>query len=243
MSKWVRCGTVDCRVLILYRMAPDAPISLLPGSVRPAEVQGRSLAGIAFCRRSVARARILRAPFTAWQTAVHFVLACDPAREPERLVAWVTRRDCSSCWQLWGRWQLWGSHRGSRHHARFHVTERGDGVDLSGDSDDRSMHVALQADLVPAHPEGSIFRSAEQARQCLWEPMVSLGLAGGSIGAARSAQVRFQPLKARMVEASVFERLARDARGQIEFDSAYWLRDDELVWTGEGTLCCDVATA
>ncbi len=105
------------------------------------------------------------------------------------------------------------------------------------------MHVALQADLVPAHPEGSIFRSAEQARQCLWEPMVSLGLAGGSIGAARSAQVRFQPLKARMVEASVFERLARDARGQIEFDSAYWLRDDELVWSGEGTLCCDVATA
>lgn len=237
MSKWVRCGTVDCRILILYRMAPGAPLAVLPGSLRPAEVQGRALAGIAFCRHSVARARLLRAPFPTWLTAVHFVLTCDPARESERLVPWVTRRDSSA------RWQAWGGRRGVRHHARFQVHERGNGVDLSGDSDDRAMHVALQADLVPVHPEGSIFRSADQARQCLWEPLAALGLAEGAVGSARAVPVRFQPLKVRLVEASVFERLAHDARNQLEFDSAYWLREDELVWAGAGTLCCDVATA
>lgn len=237
MSKWVRCGTVDCRILILYRMAPGASLSLLPSSLRPADVQGRSLAGIAFCRHSVARARLLRAPFPAWQTAVHFVLACDPARESERLVAWVTRRDSSARWPWW-------TNRGSiRHYARFQWRERGDGIDLSGDSADRSMHVALQADLVPAHPEGSVFRSADQARQCLWEPLVSLGLIEGAVGSPRSLPLRFQPLKVRLMEASLMERLAQDARSQLEFDSAFWLRDDELVWAGAGTLCCDVATA
>jgi hypothetical protein len=97
----------------------------------------------------------------------------------------------------------------------------------------------LQADLVQVMPEGSIFRSADQARLCLWESAKTLGLVTG----ASPSQVRFQPLKARLVESSVFERMDREAAGRVEFDSAYWLRDDELAWAGEGTLCCDAATA
>lgn len=237
MSRWGRCGTLDRRILILYRMTPGAPQSLLPNSLRPAEVQNWSLAGIAFVRRNIARARLLHASLAAWQTAVHFVLVHDRTDDAQRLAAWVTRRDCSA------RWPSWPGARGARHHARFQVTERGNGIDLLGDSDDRAMHVALKADLVPVHPEGSLFRSTDQARQCLWEPLTALGLTGESPGPGGTAQVRFQPLKARLVEASVFEGLAREAGTRVEFDSAYWLRDDELSWAGQGTLCCDVATA
>ena len=83
---------------------------------------------------------------------------------------------------------------------------------------------------MPVMPEGSIFRSTDQARLCLWESVTSLGLAAE----ASPSQVRFQPLKARLVESSVFERLDREAQGRVEFDSAYWLRDDEPAWAGEG---------
>jgi hypothetical protein len=241
MRKLSRCGAVDRRVLILYRVAPKVVSELLPSGVCAMEVQGRAVAGIAFARHRMAKSRLLPARLVSAHTASHFFLVTGSRRDVHGDAAFVTRYDCSS------RLHLWIGGRLPYHHARFRVVEGCESLELVGDSDDRAMHLSLQAQVVRSMPAGSMFRTPAQATECLRECAGGLGLAPGGAASVEAPgtrrRLRFQPLKVERLESSIFEDLMRGAPGLVEFDSAYWVREDEFAWAAEGTLCCDVATA
>ena len=54
---------------------------------------------------------------------------------------------------------------------------------------------------------------------------------------------RLIPLHVSHLESSVFADPQWFLDGAAEFDSAYWLRDEEVVWSKQASICCDIATA
>ncbi|MHB0957569.1 MAG: hypothetical protein ACYC0X_26110 [Pirellulaceae bacterium] len=241
MRKLTDCGVVDRRVLILYRVVPEVLSEALPWGVRALEIHGRAVAGIAFARHRMAKSRLLPARLVSSHTASHFVVVTGSQQSGGRDAALVTRCDCSS------RFRLWIGGRPIYHHARFRVVEERESLELVGDSDDRAMHLSLRAHVVRNLPHGSIFRTPGQAmeflRACAGELDLTLGGAVEMDTSETGRRLRLQPLKVERLESSIFENLRRGALERVEFDSAYWVRDDEFAWAAEGTLCCDIATA
>jgi hypothetical protein len=237
----VRTELVDRRILILYRVSAAVLEQILPAAAEPRHVADRALAGIAFRRRWMTRSRLVPARLGTTHCATHFVLVrgCSgPDRHPG---IFTFRHDSSS------RWQAWWTSAGGGHHARFEVVDRVDSLELVGDSDDQVMHLLLKAQVARGLPDSSVFRSVPQVADCLAADLAGLGLlqppgAGGQGGSVWS-HLRLEPLDVVQLESSFFDRWRHVSPGLVEFDSAFSLREDQLAWSQEGTLCCHMVPA
>lgn len=237
----VRTELIDRRILILYRVSTAALEQVLPAAAEPREVADRALAGIAFRRRRTMRSGWVPAQLGTSQCATHFVLLrkCRGAGCHPGVVA--LRHDCSS------RWQAWWSSAGRSHHARFEVADYVDSLELAGDSDDRVMQLRFKAHPARGLPYRSIFRSIPQVTDYLADDLAGLGLLQSRQVAEESsggwAHLRLEPLEVAQLESSIFDRWRQASPGLVEFDSAFSLREDQLAWSQEGTLCCHVVPA
>lgn len=236
---------IDRRILILYRIAPEhAERMMVPGH-QPRKLKGYSLGGIALVRCARVHSPLLPARMMACENALHFVCGLRIVQQRAEASALVMRYDTSSRLHAWiGGERRWHCRH---HHARFEVQESPEMIDIECDSDDRRSHVAIQAHLDRKICRQSVFHSTDQVLHLLQSELRSLGLTrcDGS-GSSRRRSIRQSqliPLRVDRLESSLFEDQQRFPAGSVQFDSAYWLRDDELVWSDDGTLRCDVATA
>ena len=237
-------GNVDCRVVVLFRIASKELEALLPAGIRPREVGGRALAGIALIRRRLLRPPIVPERFAESNSVVHYINVVRERAGRFDAGVFVTRYDTSSRLRAWI-----GGGRGVRgwrsHHARFHVSESAETIEFIGNSDDRIMHLALRARVAQAVPATSVFRSPQQALEFQRRGLVHLGLLQPDLVHASESgfddHLRFQPLAVERLESSVFEDKRGFARGTTEFDSAFWLQHDAFSWSGQNGPCCDVA--
>ena len=245
MRKLTDSGTIDRRILILFRILPQVLEGVLPGDVRPREIRGCVLGGIALSRRRGVRTSLLPVRLTTSHNAVHFLLVDPPGTTQRHGGTLVTRCDTSSRLQAWIGGH--GIQRSKQHHARFRVSESKDSIELVSDSDDHAMHLAFKARIDRSIPRTSFFRSSQQAYELLRESLVALGLTPREVevmGEPRAIRrSRLHPLIMERLESSVFSDARFTSAEAVQFDSAFWLRDDEFAWSGQGALCCDVATA
>lgn len=239
MPKLARTEWVDRRILILYRVSAAVLEQLLPAATTRTGVEC-ALAGIAFRRRRMMRSRLVPARFGTSQCVTHFVRLPAGSGARGRSSVLALRHDNSS------RWQTWWTAAGGGHHARFRVVDGIDSLELAGESDDRQMHLFLRARVTRSLPEGSMFRSVPQAAECLAADLAGLGLLGSANvmgqGGAWS-HLRMEPLDVTQLESSFFDRWREQGPGLVEFDSAFSLREDQLAWSHEGTLCCHMVPA
>ena len=218
---------------------------MLPPGVRPREIKGYGLAGIALARRRGVPSVWLPDRFSTFHQAIHFVLAMrtDPDGCGDGVI--ITRSDTSSRLQVW-----MGEHglmRRRQQHARFRVAETREAIECVGESDDDRMRLAIKGRLVRWLPRHSLFASAAQALDLLRHDLEDLGLAlpdaplgGGRRGTRRC---RLQPLALDRLESSWFGDSPLATGGALQWDSGFWIRDEELVWSQHAAFCCDVATA
>ncbi len=245
MQRPVAAHHLDRRILILYRFAPElAEQMLLPG-YQPRKLRGFALGGIALVRCASLRSALLPARITACENALHFVNGLRMEQQRAETGVLVMRYDTSSRLHAWiGGERRWHCRH---HHARFRVSESAESIDIRCDSDDRQVHLAMKAHLDRQICRQSVFRSTDQVLHLLRNELRCLGLVHRDSDDAASARTRGQPhlipLSVEQLESSVFGDREKFPSGAVEFDSAYWLRDDELVWSDHGAICCDAATA
>jgi hypothetical protein len=227
-------GLIDRRMLINFRVDPDAIRPLLPSPFIPKLVGGFAMAGICLIRLRGIRPRFLPAiaGIRSENAAHRIAVEWDDDRGRQEGV-FVVRRDSSSRLNSWLGGRLFP---GVHHHATFRVQEGEGRYSLAMDSDDGSARIRVEARETAQWPTGSIFPSLGAA---------SVFFEGGSLGyspgAAPSTYEGLQlktdrwavePLEIRTVESSFFEDARRFAPGSALFDCALLMRGVPHEWHG-----------
>ena len=233
-------GTIDRRILVNYRVNPDALRAVLPAPFRPKLVRGVGLAGICLIRLRGVRPRFV----PGWlglssENAAHRVAVEWDEAGRLREGVYIPRRDTDSRLNALAGGRLFP---GVHHHARFAVRETPERFELDLRSDDGHTRVTLRANLAPELPKTSVFRSLEEA---------SAFFQAGSLGYSatpdpkkhhglelRCHTWKVEPLAVEEVQSSFFEDATRFPPGTVTFDSALLMRGIAHEWHAREEVCC-----
>lgn len=231
-------ATIERRILVNYRVDPEALARILPKPFRPALVGDFGIAGICLIRLGGIRPAGLPAAMgvTSENAAHRVAVEWDTAEGPVTGV-YIPRRDTSSRLgalvggRLFPGWQ---------HRARFRV-EEGDGsyrVEVS--SHDGDVQIAVGAHLTAAVMAGSVFESVEQASgffRCAPVGYAATPDAGVFDGVALTAEGwAIQPLHLNEVQSSFFEDPARFPSRTATPDSAFLMAGLDTCWRAQPPL-------
>jgi hypothetical protein len=238
-------GTIDRRILVNYRVRPEAIARVLPPPFRPKLVDGWAIAGICLIRLKQVRPPGVPAPLgvtsenAAHRIAVEWDDLAAKGVPPQRSGVFIPRRDSSSCINtaLGGR-----LFPGVHHHAHFDVQETDRTVSLSMRGD--GVRVDVEGEVTEALPAGSIFPSLAAA---------SAFFESGSLGYSparrpgtfdglelRVQRWHVEPLQVRKVRSSFFEDSKTFSAGDATFDCALLMRNIDHEWhAGEPICACE----
>jgi len=225
-------GIIERRLLVNYRVAPDALVGILPPPFRPKLVSGYAVAGICLIRLAHVRPRGLPAGLGIHsENAAHRIAVEWDVDGATHEGVFIPRRDSDSRVNaLVGGRIFPGEHQ----RAGFTVCESDDYFDVSLRSDDDRTRVAVHGRIVPSLPPGSIFSNLAEA---------SAFFRRGSVGYSatsrpgeydglelRIAEWRVEPLAVEHVASSFFDDINRFPAGSSTFDCALVMRGVEHSW-------------
>lgn len=234
-------AVIDRRLLINFRVAPDALARLLPPPFRPKLVRGWGLAGICLLRlRDVRPAGLpafvgLSSENAAHRIAVEWEDSDGVAREG----VFIPRRDTASRFnQLVGGRVFPGVH----HAATFRVREPGNRLKVAAFNSDDEAHPLLRvhAHLTDSPPHDSVFRSVAEAEEFFragavgWSPGRREGELDGL--ELRALEWHLEPLATDWVESRFFADNLCLPVGSWQFDSAFLMRGVECEWRACGRM-------
>jgi hypothetical protein len=244
MSIPVICGVIDRRILINYRVDPQALAKLLPRPFVPQVVNGSGIAGICLIRLKHIRPRFIpRALGISSENAAHRIAVEWRQDGKLRQGVYIPRRDTSSRLNTIAGGRLFP---GIHYHARFESVEQEDRYRVTVQSGDGATRLMIDGRITTDWPIGSAFPSMQAASEFF---------EAGSLG--YSATVRqgkldglelhcldwsMTPLAVDYVESSYFANRQLFPLGTIEFDSAVLMRGIEHEWHERPSIACDCAT-
>ena len=232
MKPPVMSGVIERRLLVNYRVDPEAAAALLPAPLRPQLVGDSAVAGICLIRlgylrpRGVPRWMGLRSENAAHRIAVEW----DTAAGVESGV-YIPRRDTGALANAFVGGRLYP---GEHHRARFRVDERDSRLDVAFASRDGEVRVDVRAELAQSLESSELFGSLEAASQFF---------RAGSLGfSPRHASTRLDgleletpawrvaPVKLLEARSSFFEDPTRFPPGTAKLDCALVMRDVGARW-------------
>ena len=226
-------GLVRRRILVNFRVAPEAIERHLPAPFRPKLVHGWAIAGICLIRLEGIRPRGCPALVgLASENAAHRIaVTWTDERGEERDGVYIPRRDTGALLNHIAGGRVFP---GEHHYARFQVRESLAGIDLKVGSDDGSADVWLRARPATQLPSSSCFRSLAD---------VSDFFAAGSLGYSvtrdgthldglklRTDVWHVEPLDVDWVVSSYYADRARFPSGSVEYDCTLVMRDLPHEW-------------
>ena len=149
------------RLLVNYRVAPDALTGVLPPPFRPALVAGHGIAGLCLLRLGGVRLAGLPAGVgLTSENVAHRVAVCWDSGQGVVSGVYVARRDTSSrlATLLGGR-----IFPGWQHHARFDVQEGDGNYRIEVGSDDGAVRICVHARTAQTVQPGSVFADVAAA--------------------------------------------------------------------------------
>ncbi len=232
-------GLIDRRILVNYRVAPDALKKLLPEPFRPKIINGVGVAGICLIRLKAIRPSIMPAMVgVSSENAAHRIAVEWDDNGRVREGVYIPRRDTSSRFNM-----LFGGRVFPivHHFAQFQVSERDDYFHIVIDSDDGKTHVAVEAELASALPATSVFGSMERASDFFEKGALGYSPAARSNELhgieLRSFNWKIEPLAIKKVESSFFEDANIFPSGTTELDCALLMRGIDHEWYARESLC------
>jgi hypothetical protein len=238
-------GVIDRRMLVNFRVRPEALPSVLPAPFRPKLVRGWGMAGICLIRLKQIRPKHLPAVIGLdSENAAHRIAVEWDLDGKSREGVYIVRRDSSSIINTLAGGRLFP---GVHHRARFDVHESERDFHLDLNSDDGQVHVVVDASVAGALPETSIFGSLAEA---------SSFFEGGSVGYSpgkdenrldglelRSFGWKVEALDVKRAESSFFADQNRFPPGTVEFDCALLMRGIQHEWHDCGQLSTTASAA
>lgn len=234
-------AVIDRRLLINFRIAPDALADLLPTPFRPKLVRGWGLAGICLLRlRGVRPAGFPAFLGLSSENAAHRIaVEWEDADGRTREGVFIPRRDTASRFnQLVGGRVFPGVH----HAATFRMWEPGNrfkvAVFTSGTESIPLLRV--HAHRTDSRPPGSVLQSLAEATEFFragsvgWSPGQREGELDGL--ELRTQNWRLEPLAVDWVESSFFAANPHLPAGSWHFDSAFLMRGVECEWHACGQM-------
>lgn len=225
-------GIIERRLLVNYRVVPDALGGILPPPFRPKLVGGYAIAGICLIRLANVRPRGLPAALGLHsENAAHRIAVEWDADDGTHEGVYIPRRDSDSRVNtLVGGRVFPGEHQ----RAAFTVSESDDYFDVALRSDDDRTRVAVRGRIAPSLPSGSVFPNVVEA---------SAFFRRGSIGYSatscpgeydglelRIAEWQVEPLAVEHVASSFFDDDSRFPAGSATFDCALVMRGVQHSW-------------
>lgn len=225
-------GVIDRRILINYRVKPEALQALLPEPFAPHVTHGWGMAGICLIRLKQLRPAGMPAMIGLTSENAAHRIAVEWLEEGERRVGvYIPRRDTSSRLNTWAGGRIFpGAHR----RAHFQVQENEARFDISMRSDDGEASLHFRGALAQAMPPGSMFGSVADAGAFFEQG--SLGYSPSLLQSEyeslelRTEQWRLQPLAMHETRSSYFDDPQRFPPCSVEFDCALIMLDAECAW-------------
>ncbi|MEU6930959.1 DUF2071 domain-containing protein [Streptomyces sp. NPDC046374] len=225
-------SVVERRLLVNYRVAPDAVAPLLPAPLRPQLVRGHAVAGICLLRLgSVRPAWAPAAVGLRSENAAHRIAVEWDGADGVETGVYIPRRDTAS---LVNRWAGGRVFPGAHGHADFEVRETADtlrvayttrdgltGVDVTARVTDRLEGSELFADLAEA---SAFFRTGSKG----WSETRS----GCSLDGMRldTDAWSVEPGRVTAARSTYFDDPARFPAGSATLDSVLVMRDVPVHW-------------
>jgi hypothetical protein len=238
-------GLIDRRILVNFRLDPEAVKRVLPAPFRPKLVKGYAMGGICLIRIKEVRPRLLPGfvGVSSENAAMRFSVQWDESGTVREGV-YIPRRVTNSRFNTLVGGRLFP---GVHHYARFDVSEAHPHYRIALESDDRLTRLLVDGDAVEQLPDRSIFSSVEEASEFFragslgYSDTRSPGVYDGL--ELRSFNWRVTPLNVRQVECNLFNDAKNFPPGSAEFECALLMRSVEHEWHSHDSLrtqelCC-----
>ncbi|MEX0887097.1 MAG: DUF2071 domain-containing protein [Phycisphaeraceae bacterium] len=225
-------GVIDRRMLVNYRVDPDAIARVLPPPFEPQLVDGCAIAGICLIRLKHIRPRLWPARCgIGSENAAHRIAVTWREQGEQRQGVYIPRRDTDHWLNTLAGGRLFP---GQHHRARFDVRETDEKLDLAMRSRDGLVHLAVSARPATRWRDVSVFGSLDAASRffeggsCGYSPTrrpgcyegIELDCAGWAVSALEVEQVR----------SSFFEDEGVFPPGSASFDCAMLMRNIAHQW-------------
>jgi hypothetical protein len=233
--------TIDCtierRLLVNYRIDPEAVERLLPAPFRPQLVSGWAVGGVCFIRLGGLRpAHFPAALGSRTENVAHrFAVEWDDDRGTQ-VGVFVPRRDTGSRLTALAGDKLFP---GAYHLAHFKVQESASELRIGVDSRDGTLALSVSAHEA-ASLGGELFGSLEEALTFFRQGSLGFSPSGGTgtlVGVRLiSESWEGRPVSVGHMVSSVFDDNQVFPKGTCTLDSALAMRNLPVRWRSEGTL-------
>lgn len=225
-------GTIRRRILANFRVDPEVMQKQMPTRFRPKLHDGFAVAGICMIRLEHIRPKLMpEVVGVDSENAAHrvAVLWDEDGRTNEGV--FISRRDTNSRLNL-----LMGGRvfPGEHHESTFEVQESGAAINISMQSVDETVQVALEGRISDQLPSTSIFSTLAEA---------SSFFEGGAVGYSvtrdedrldglklRTSEWRVEPLAVERVYSSYFSDETKFPKQSVTFDHALIMRNVAHEW-------------
>ncbi len=225
-------GRIVRRILVNFRVRPEALEPFVPAPFQVKRIQGHAVAGICLIRLEQVRPRGLPAwiGLTSENAAHRIAVEWDEGGQT-RSGVFIPRRDTDSWINRMAGGRVFPGHHGA---ARFEVHENAGRIsmEVAGVRGQMGVRVSgIETDMMPAD---SIFGSLDEANAFFlagsvgWSATPRGDIVDGM--ELRCRTWRMQPLAVDEVRSDFMTRLGAAA----EFDSAFLMRDIEHEWHSKG---------
>ena len=233
-------GIIRRRILLNYRIAPEAVSRILPGNFRPKLAGGHAIAGICLIRLEEVRPKGLpRFLGISSENSAHRIAVeweDDTGRMKEGV--FVPRRDTDSLLNSLAGGRVFP---GVHHHSRFNIRDEGREISIRINAADADKPlVVIEATESTDFPTSSVFESLEDSSRFFEAGCIGYSSRPDSCRMdgllLKVENWRVSPLSIQKVESSYFDDTSIFPPDTIEFDHALLMRDIPHEWHSEPSM-------
>jgi hypothetical protein len=239
-------GIIRRRILLNYRVAPEAVRTILPAIFRPKLVGQYAIAGVCLIRLEGIRPKGMpRTVGISSENAAHRIAVQWEDDSGLREGVFVPRRDTDSRLNALAGGRIFP---GVHHLSQFTVSDQDGRISLRVDAEDSGPPLLdLQLSESDKFPTGSIFNTLEESSQFFETGCVGYSSRPNSCILdgllLHVTDWRVSPLSLDYVRSAYFDDRSLFPLGSIEFDHALLMRDIPHEWYSEPAMTTELPTA